>query len=44
MPAKSKAQERFIMANPSKFGGKAKAKKEWLEPVKGKGLPNKVKK
>jgi len=44
MPAKSKAQERFIMANPGKFGGKKKAIKEWLKPVKGKKLPNKVKK
>lgn len=43
MPAKSKAQERFIMANPEKFGGKKRAIKEWLEPAKGKKLPNKVK-
>jgi hypothetical protein len=42
MPAKSKAQERFIMANPEKFGGKKKALKEWMDPVKGKKLPNKV--
>ena len=44
MPAKSKAQERFIRANPGKFGGKKRAIKEWLKPVKGKKLPNKVKK
>jgi hypothetical protein len=43
MPAKSRQQEKFIMANPGKFGGKAKAKKEWLDPVKGKKLPKKVK-
>lgn len=43
MPAKSRAQERFIMANPDKFGGKKKASKEWMEPAKGKKLPEKVK-
>lgn len=42
MPAKSKAQLRFIEANPGKFGGKAKVQSEWAGPVKGKKLPNKV--
>ena len=44
MPAKSRSQERYIMANANKFGGKKKAIKEWLKPVKGNKLPNKVKK
>jgi hypothetical protein len=41
MPAKSKAQERFIMANPGKFGGKKKAIKEWLKPAGN--VPERVK-
>ena len=45
MPAVSKKQRAFIAANPDKFGGKAKAMKEWIVPTKGKKLPlRKVKK
>ena len=29
MPARSRAQQRFIEANPEKFGGKKKVQKEW---------------
>ena len=32
------------MSNPEKFGGKKKALQEWVEPTKGKKLPQKVKK
>lgn len=39
MPAVSRAQIGFIMSHPDKFGGKAKAKREWLDPDKGKKLP-----
>ena len=31
MPAKSKAQQAFIFANPEKFGGKKKVEKEWAQ-------------
>ena len=44
MPAKSLAQERFIMANSQKFGkSKDSVAKEWIAPNKGKKLPEKVK-
>lgn len=46
MPAKSKAQLRFMFANADtkfkKYGGKDYIKKEWAEPVKGKKLPKKI--
>ena len=43
MPAVSRKQIGFIMSNPDKFGGKKKALSEWVEPTKGKKLPEKVK-
>ena len=44
MPAVSKSQERFIMANSQKFGkSKDAVAKEWIAPNKGKKLPEKVK-
>ena len=44
MPAVSKSQERFIMANSQKFGkSKESVAKEWISPNKGKKLPEKVK-
>jgi hypothetical protein len=46
MPAKSKAQLRFMFANADtkfkKYGGKEYIRKEWAEPVKGKKLPKKL--
>jgi hypothetical protein len=44
IPAKSIAQEKFIMANSQKFGkSKEAVAKEWIAPNKGKKLPEKVK-
>jgi hypothetical protein len=43
MPAKSRAQIGYIMTHQKEFGGKAKVKKEWLDPTKGKKLPKRVK-
>lgn len=42
MPAKSRAQIGYIMTHQKEFGGKAKIKKDWLNPIKGKKLPKKV--
>jgi len=43
MPAVSKAQRGYIASHPSKFGGTKQVLEEWLEPTKGKNLPEHVK-
>lgn len=43
MPAKSKAQERFLFANAKKFGGKKQVIEEWIDTAP-KNLPERVSK